>query len=402
MVASHVNDPPTPSSEELGDPLGCLKSTSETKQIAVIAISLLCWGATWQLGVINGLTFVADSINNRIRQISKHGVVSQAVGTGVLGTGMEDGELPTNTTMNTPSGVALSHSTASFGGHLIWTDSTNHRIRIWNRSTSAQTLFGVSVAAGRVATIGGGSALGNLTTGPALANAFNLPSGLAWNPTTGALYVSDMTNHCVKAIDSAGQLSIAAGSCGSAGNVDGPPGSGRLNSPQGLTFYRGGATDGLFIADRGNSRVRFLRTAGSGIFAGTTVALGDANSVAGGGTFYNEGISASLALIGQVYGVAVTATKFCFSSYSFHNVRCVDLSSGAIQTVMGPRVGTDDTTPEWFGGTSLSATGQNGVSAYSADGSGGLLLFPYGLTTVDDSTLLVNEYQSSLVRKIKF
>ena len=62
MVASHVNDPPTPSSEELGDPLGCLKSTSETKQIAVIAISLLCWGATWQLGVINGLTFVAGNV----------------------------------------------------------------------------------------------------------------------------------------------------------------------------------------------------------------------------------------------------------------------------------------------------------------------------------------------------
>ena len=103
---------------------------------------------------VSAEVFVADMSNNRIRVINKYAIVSQAVGTGSTGSGAEENEYPSNFTMNQPRGLALTHATSTFGGNLVWADSSNHRIRLWNRGYTTITVFGVTVDANKVVTIG--------------------------------------------------------------------------------------------------------------------------------------------------------------------------------------------------------------------------------------------------------
>jgi hypothetical protein len=377
---------------------------------------------------ISGQTFVADSANHRIRAITKFGEVIQSVGTGTSGTGSEENELPTNSTMNQPRGLVLTNPTSTFGGHLVWADSQNHRIRIWNRGTATATLFGVTVDAGRVSTIAGNGVTGNVTTGNGLTNAFNEPSGVAYDGTN--LYISDRNNHCIKKLDTNGDLTMVAGNCGSSGNVNGavgPGGPGRMTQPEGLTYYSSGGHTGLVIAAFGNTRVKFMLFAGpTSLLFGTSITVGDTVSVACGttaaGTFHTEGVGASLAVCSGVYDVTSYGNKFCFANSGFHNVRCVD-PTGAITTVMGAVQGIDDVTNLYFPGLPFSDVTydaaapnyvtQNGVPAFylpsplvNASSAPALttpfgrLMFPRSVYLVDSSTMLVSDLIGT-IRKVK-
>lgn len=369
--------------------------------------------------------FVADSANHRIRVISQFGEVSQAAGTGASGLGSEDFELPTNVTMNQPKGLTLTHATASFGGHLVWADSQNHRVRIWNRDSVERELFGVSVPAGQVATIGGSGTAGTAQTGVALQDAFNQPSGVAYDGTY--LYVSDRQNHCVKRIDADGNLSVAAGVCGTSGNTNGPAGTGRMNAPEGLAYYESGGHRGILIASTGNQgRVRFMRLAGpTTLLFGNSIAVGDSVIVAGGGGFHTEGISASLAVTNGVEDVAAYGSKFCFVNSVYHNVRCVG-ANGQINTVVGsvqgyndaantmhfpklpfsgedfdasatfPNYTSQDLTNSFFLPSPFSSTAD--AASYSTEFTG--LTVPRSVLLLDESTLLVSDYVG-LIRKVK-
>lgn len=370
---------------------------------------------------LTGELFIADMSNNRIRVADRYGNITQAVGTGTLGTGGEENEVPTASTMNNPRNLTLTHATASYGGHLVWADTNNHRIRLYNRSSSDALVFGVQVDAGKVATIGGDGTQatgGGATSGAALQSAFDSPSGVAFDGTN--LYVADTSNHCIKKIDSNGNLSALAGTCGTAGNVNGAVGVGRLNSPEGIAYYESGAHKGLVIADRGNGRVRFYRIAGStSLLFGTTISVGDANSVACGGTFHTEGVNAALSPCSGVYSVTTLGSKFCFSNYTYHNVRCVE-SGGAISTVAGPVQGEDDLTAYFFPATSFSSadydsgspnyTSQNGVVAtyiptpiaeIPLATSHMKMSYPLPIIGVGTGTIFVGEYQMGLVRKVR-
>lgn len=377
---------------------------------------------------VTGQIFIADSGNHRIRVISKFGEVGQAVGTGTVGSGGEEDELPTNSTMNQPRGLVLMNATTTpaFGGNLIWADSQNHRVRIWNRSSVQATLFGVTVGAGHVATIAGTGIAGTVQSGSALQNVFNEPSGVATDGTN--LYVSDRNNACIKKIDPTGTLSVVAGTCGATGNQNGGVGVGRMTTPEGLAYYSSGGHTGLLIAATGNTRVKFLRFAGpSTLLFGTTITIGDANSVACGtalaaGSFNTEGVGASLAICSGVYDVASYGGKFCFTNNGYHNARCVD-ATGAITTAIGAVQGIDDTVSMYFPGVPFSDvtydsanpnyTTQNGVTAFflpsplltaanapPLKSEFGRLMFPRTLYLVDANTMLVSDFVG-LIRKVK-
>lgn len=370
---------------------------------------------------VTGMIFVADSGNHRIRAISKYGEVSQAVGSGTSGGGSEENEAPSNTTMNQPRGLVLVGKTATFGGHLVWADSQNHRVRIWNRATAQATLFGVTIGAGMVATIGGNGVSGTATTGSALQAAFNEPSGVTSDGTN--LYVSDRGNHCVKKIDSTGTLSVVAGTCGVSANVNGAVGVGRMTNPEGLAYYSSGGHTGILIAATGNARVKFLRLAGpTTLLFGTAITVGDTNSVACGGTFNTEGVGASLIPCSGVYDVASSGAKFCFTNNGYHNARCVD-STGATTTAIGAVQGIDDAVNLYFPVAPFSSVSysssapnyktQNGVTAFYlpsplVDASSapalnqelGGLMFPRSVYLADDKTMYVSDY-IGLIRKVK-
>lgn len=375
------------------------------------------------MDAVTGQLFVADSSNHRIRVANRLGEVSQAVGTGTAGAGGEENEAPTNSTMNQPRGLVLTHATASFGGHLVWADSQNRRIRIWNREPVQRPLFGVTVEAGMVATIGGDGTSGNATSGLALQSAFNEPSGVAYDGSS--LYVSDRGNHCIKKIDSAGMLSVVAGTCGTSGNVNGAIGVARMTNPEGIAYYSSGGHTGLIIAATGNTRVRFARFAGpSSLLFGTSIAVGDSNVVACAGTFHTEGVGASLAPCSGVYDVASFGSKFCYVNTNYHNARCVE-STGAVTTVIGAVQGIDDSVPLYFPKVPMAtedydstaiypnSASQNGVTAFflpsplvtAADAPQlgqemGGLLHPRSIYMFDAKTMYVSDY-IGLIRKVK-
>jgi hypothetical protein len=354
---------------------------------------------------ILGELFIPDWSNQRIRKVDKYGKSTIVLGTGSTGSGAEENEYPTSISMNNPSAVAFLGATSSpvFGGHIIFSDNANHRIRFWNRGTTNTTFFGVAVDAGKVVTIAGTGAAGNGTSGPATSAAINSPSGVATDGTN--IYFSDSGNHCVKKIDSAGTLSVQAGSCGVAGNVNGAVGTGRLNSPQQISYYENGANKGIFIADTSNSRVRFSRIAGTSAIAGVPVSAGDTNTVACGGTYHDDNIIASNSICSGVYGVAVVGTKVCFTNFNYHNVRCVDAQTGIITTAMGPLQGIDDTNPKYFPGTAFGLVDQDNVVAApgtepALTDSFGVLTNPLGLATNGTNTIYISEWGSALVRKV--
>lgn len=375
---------------------------------------------------ITGQIFIADSSGHRIRMLNRYGEVSQAVGTGVLGSGGEEDEFPTNSSMNQPRGMVLTHKTASFGGHLVWTDSQNHRVRIWNRGTANVQLFGVNVSAGKVATIGGNGSSGNAISGSALVAAFNQPSGVAVNGPT--LYIADRNNHCIKSINSNGDLAVVAGLCGTAGNNNGAVGIATLNLPEGIDYYSftsstSGTHTGLLIASTGATRIKFHRLSGSSLLFGGSIAIGDTNSILCGtnlaaGTFHTEGVGGSLAVCAGIWDVKSFGEKICFVNSDYHNVRCT-LSDGAVSTVMGSPQGIENSSRiafpgmPWSSGTydplNPNPTNQNGITAFSLPApldepelsdSVATLNQPRALMMIDAATLLVADL-SGTIRKVK-
>jgi hypothetical protein len=355
---------------------------------------------------IVGDLFVPDYSNQRIRKIDKFGRATLVLGSGITGGGAEEDEYPTSITLNNPSGIAFVGATASpaFGGHIVFSDSTNHRVRFWNRGTSAVTYFGVTINAGKVATIAGTGVAGNGIAGAATAAALKNPHGVATDGTN--LYIVDTTNNCIKKVDSSGTISAVGGTCGAAGAfANGAVGTAKMKSPQGIAYYESGANKGVFIGDSGNSRVRFLRIAGTSAIAGVPVSAGHTNSVACGGTYNDDGIIASNSKCNGVYGVTVVGNRFCFANYSYHNVRCVNISTGIVTTVMGPLQGSD-VVAKYFPGSIFDISGQDnviaapGIANPALTASFGQLVQPLGLTSNGTDTLFVAEWGSSLIRKV--
>ncbi len=367
---------------------------------------------------VTGDIFVADAYNNRIRDVNPYGQVSQAAGTGSVGLGQEQDAYPSNVTMNQPRGLVLIDSTASFGGDLVWVDSQNDQIRLYNRSSTDQTFFGVTVPAGMVATIAGNGTAGDATSGSALTNAFNNPTGVTFDGTN--LYVADTNNHCIKMIDPTGNLSVVAGTCGAAGNLDGYAGTGRLNGPQGIDYYSNGTHQGILIADSNNGRIRFYRIAGtSTLLFGTVISVGQTVTIGCGGTFHDEGINATLTPCSGVYDVAAVGTQACFTNMYYHNARCIT-QTGQVNTVLGGPEGVSNTTPLYGPGGSFANTdydplnpnytSQNGVTAFflpspiaepTLTTSYGQVTFPHAIRAIDSGTILVGEFYLGLIREIK-
>lgn len=79
---------------------------------------------------------------------------------------------------------------------------------------------------------------------------FRSPSDIALSPT-GAVYVVDGLNHCIKSFDSNGKFLAAFGQKGSA--------DGQFNYPLGLTV---GASGKVYVADSGNHRIQIFDPAG--------------------------------------------------------------------------------------------------------------------------------------------
>jgi len=247
----------------------------------------------------SGILFVADTGNNRIRQVNTNGIITTAAG-GYLG----DGVAAANTSLNNPEGVALD----AFGD-LYFADSNNQLVRKVNASGLITTVAGNAI----------NSYSGD--AGPATNASLSSPAGLAADGI-GNIFIADAGNNRIRKVDTNGFILTVAG-----GGND-YPGNGEaatnvsLNNPQGVAVDMAG---NLFIADAGYNRIR--RVGVKGLM--TTVAGNGTNAYSG------DGGAATNASLNNPLAVAVDASGNLFIADTGNNcIREVD-TNGLITTVAG-------------------------------------------------------------------
>jgi DNA-binding beta-propeller fold protein YncE len=135
-------------------------------------------------------------------------------------------------------------------GNLLWVDTENSLIRKLDDAGNDSIVAGLPPVDGVQQKGYSGDG------GPATAAMLNRPVDIALD-SDGTIYVSDVFNHCIRAIDPAGVISTAAGVCGERdfGGDGGPATAAHLKIPYGVEV----AGDWLYIADTGNSRIRAVR-----------------------------------------------------------------------------------------------------------------------------------------------
>jgi hypothetical protein len=135
-------------------------------------------------------------------------------------------------------------------GTLYFADASNSLIRAVDANGQIRRVAGTAPRDGIAQTGFAGDG------GPAAEALLHNPVDLAF-ADDGALYVSDVYNHCIRKISPDGTISTAVGQCGHAGySGDGGPASeALLKRPYGIEWSNGV----LHIADTGNSVIRSVR-----------------------------------------------------------------------------------------------------------------------------------------------
>jgi trimeric autotransporter adhesin len=251
-----------------------------------------------------GNLYITDYQNNRIRKVTAAGVISTVGGNGTKGFS-GDGGPAFAAMLNYPEGMAVDTA-----GSLYIADTNNNRIR-------------KVTAAGEISTIAGNGNWGySGDGGPATIAWLNSPTGLAVD-TAGNLYIADYANHRIRKVTVGGIISTVAGNGSPGFSGDGGSATAaQLNCPNAVAVDAAG---NLYIADRGNRRVRKVTVAGM------------ISTVAGNGSsgYSGDGGPATSAQLTYPAGVAVDAAgNFYIADSENHRIRRVT-TAGVISTVVG-------------------------------------------------------------------
>jgi sugar lactone lactonase YvrE len=295
-----------------------------------------------------GSLFIADAGSNVIRKVNAAGVITTVAGNSMQGY-YGDGRAATNAALYAPVGVAVDSS-----GNVFIADQDNNVIR-------KVDLNGV------ITTVAGGGTNFPGDGGAATNASLSYPAGVAVD-TSGNLYISDQGDNRVRKMDINGILTTVAGNgtFGYAGDR-GPATDAALNNPVAVAVAASGS---LFIADRGNNRVRKMDV--NGIL--TTVAGN------GPAAYSGDGGAATNASLNSPSGVAADAAgNVLIADGNNYRVRKVDLN-GVITTAAG-----------------------NGSAAYSGDGGAATnasLQNPGGVAVDASGNLFIADSLNARVREV--
>ena len=240
-----------------------------------------------------GNLYIADRSNHRVRKVDPDGNITTVAGDGTAGYG-GDGAAATAAQLNFPRGVAPDGS-----GNLYIVDGGNHCIRKVDPDGDITTVAGDGTAG-----YGGDGAA-------ATAAQLDFPAGMALDGS-GNLYIADWNNHRIRKVDPDGDITTVAGD-GTAGYG----GDGAAATAAQLTNPADVALDGagnLYIADRGNNRVRKVDVAGM------------ITTVAGDGTQGYSGDGAAAIAAGLYFPVGVAldgAGNLYIAEWANHSIRRV-------------------------------------------------------------------------------
>lgn len=367
----------------------------------------------------HGNVFIADTSNNRIREIvAATGSIKTVAGNGVAGYN-GDGISATAAELNTPTGVAVDLS-----GNIFIAEINGCRVREVVASTSnIQTVAGTP-GAGTPGTNPTGNCGFNGNGIAASTAQLNGPSAISFD-SLGNLYVADQGNYCVREIALNGQIADVAGTCTvpGAGGDGGAATSAHLQRPVRL-FVTGG---NIYISDIADNRVREV-----------VAATGLIETVAGTGTagFAGDGGLAVDAELNEPSGVWVDSPGNIFLTDVLNNrVREVTAANGLIQTVAGNGTSNGDAGPATTAlfneptGVAvdsssnvfvtdlannrvrevISATGivgtfaGNGTFGFSGDGgpaTGAELAYPTGVFVGTSGNVFIADYDNNRIREV--
>jgi sugar lactone lactonase YvrE len=247
-----------------------------------------------------GNVYIADKMHNRIRKVNKSGIISTIAGTGFYSTfGSFRGEA-----VHTEIGYVQAVGADAIGNVYVTSENYN--------------LVGKVDTSGMLTIIAGSGVLGFGGDGGIATNAqLNKPSGIAAD-VAGNVYIADRGNNRIRKVNSSGIISTVAGG-GTLLGDGGPAISANLNFPTGLAVDTAG---NIYIADENNARIRKVNT--SGIIT----------TIAGGGSAFVDGGSATATSLGAPDGVAIDAAGNIYIADRDHRVRVVS-TSGVITTIAG-------------------------------------------------------------------
>ena len=286
-----------------------------------------------------GNVYVVEQGNHAIRKIDTQGMVTTLAGNGDRGYSDGTGD---QARFYYPTQLVL-----EAGGDLFVADDGNNRIRRVSTAGSVSTFAGSGAAGDR--------------DGTGTAAAFYMPYGVAAD-ASGNLYVGDRQNHLIRKISPQGVVTTLAGN-GNEGYADGPGAGAQFNYPKGLAVDEAG---NVYVADRGNQRIRKISPAGE---VSTLAGNGIAGSANGKGTAaqFNKPNDVALDSHGNLF----------VADYRNHQIRMVS-PSGQV--------------------TTLAGTGERGY----ADGAGeqAQFNFPIGLTVDQEGNVFVADKYNQRIRKI--
>jgi trimeric autotransporter adhesin len=252
-----------------------------------------------------GNLFIAELNTNRIRKVTRKGIISTAVGK-VIGGFSGDGGAATAAHLSDPTGVAIDSA-----GNLLIVDSQNNRIRKVTRKGIISTVAGNGSS--------GFSGDGGLAAAAPLRN----PTGVAVDSASN-LFIADSGNNRICKVTPEGIISTVAGNGASGFSGDGGLATAaKLNKPLGVAVDSAG---NLYIADTGNNHIRKVTPEGIII------------TVAGNGAsgFSGDGGLATAAKLNKPLGVAVDSAGNLYIADTGNNLIRKVTPAGIISTVAGP------------------------------------------------------------------
>ena len=259
----------------------------------------------------SGNVYIADAGNHRVRRVNAKGIITTIAGIGESRYG-GDGGPAVEAPLYFPSAVEVDGA-----GNLYIADSGSFRIRRVDAAGIITTIAGTGQGfhEGGLGGYGGDG-------GPAVEARMHNPNDLAFDGV-GNLYIADNWNHRIRRVDTAGIITTFAGiGEGDSRGDDGLAVAAGVSAPEDLAVDGAG---NLYIADRGNHRVRRVDAAGIiTTFAGT-----------GEEGFSGDGGPAVGALLKRPSGVAVDGVGNLYIADSGnHRIRRVD-AAGIITTIAG-------------------------------------------------------------------